>query len=114
MPQGGDAAQAGELRAVWEGAEGLKAAVTSLAAQHKNDGVRLNAAKFIEQAVLLLTADSLPAPAAIHSGPVQVQAGNQVGQVPRLATCTWLVSMVDNRSAWGPARRQGGCEEQAD
>ncbi len=79
--QGGDAQHADQLRPLWEAAQGLKAAVVAMAAQHKNDGVRLNAAKFIEQAALLLTADSIPPVPGICRSPVQLQAGNQVARL---------------------------------
>ncbi len=73
--------QAGQLRVLWEAAQGLKAAVVSMAALHKNDGVRLNAAKFIEQAALLLTAEAMPAVRGISQGPIQLQSGNQVASM---------------------------------
>lgn len=76
--QGGHAESAAALRPVWEVAEGLKAAVAALAASHKNDGVRLGAAKFLEQAVLLLTADSMPPVPGLGNAPLQLVAGNQV------------------------------------
>lgn len=49
--------QAAEL---WKAAAELRAAAVGLIASSATDGVRLNAAKFLEQATLLLLAESPP------------------------------------------------------
>ena len=66
------------IQQLWQAALELKAAVLGLAAQPGNDGVRLNAAKFLEQAVLLLTAESVPAVAGVSQAAQPLPADNAV------------------------------------
>ena len=49
------------MSGVWQAASSLRNTICSHAADHKVPGVRLNATKFLEQIVLLFTADTVPA-----------------------------------------------------
>lgn len=46
---------------LWQAASSLRNSICSYASDHKVPGVRLNATKFLEQIVLLFTADTVPA-----------------------------------------------------
>lgn len=63
--------------ALWDAARGLKARLAALATEAGPDGVRLAAAKFLETAVLLLSAD-LPPPAPGAPAPRPLGAGHAV------------------------------------
>lgn len=49
-----------EVTSVWHIASSLRNSICSFAADHKVPGVRLNATKFLEQTVLMFTADVVP------------------------------------------------------
>ncbi|KAK9830014.1 hypothetical protein WJX72_009205 [[Myrmecia] bisecta] len=53
-------AGAAALREMWAVASEFKSAIIKLAVNHSNDGVKLNAIKFLEQTVVLYTGDLLP------------------------------------------------------
>ena len=76
---GGDAAQAAALRALWGAACALKLAVAAVAAEAgSSDAVRGAAVRFLEQAVLLLTAELVPAVPGISPAPTPLPPGNAV------------------------------------
>ena len=66
------------LQALWSEAQELEVAVAAAAAKASSDAVRVAAAKFLEQAVLLLTADLVPAVAGISAAAVPLAPSNLV------------------------------------
>lgn len=67
------------LRELWAAARELKAAVLQLiSTPGGNDAVRLAAAKFLEQAALLLTAESVPAVTGVSPAAAPLPPGNSV------------------------------------
>lgn len=77
------AEEADALRALWAAATALKLAAAQLvgggeAQQPASDAVRQAAGRFLEQAVLLLTAEVVPAVAGVSEGPQPVPAANAV------------------------------------
>ena len=48
------------MNSIWQAANTLRNTICSFAAEHKVPGVRLNATKFLEQIVLVFTADVVP------------------------------------------------------
>jgi hypothetical protein len=73
-----DAQEAAALRGLWQGAQALRSAVEALAVAPGNDGVRTGAVKFLEQAVLLLTAERVPAVAGVSEAAMQLPSANVV------------------------------------
>jgi hypothetical protein len=77
--RGSEAGAADALRPLWAAAQSLKLAVAGVAvAPGGNDAVRMAAAKFLEQAVLLLTAELVPAVAGVSAAPAPLPPGNAV------------------------------------
>jgi hypothetical protein len=77
--RGAEAGAADALRSLWAAAQALKLAVAGVAAAPGgNDAVRMAAAKFLEQAVLLLTAEMVPAVAGVSAAPAPLPPGNAV------------------------------------
>ena len=76
---------------VWDAAQRLKDAVVGMAVGAGNDAARMNATKFLEQLILLYTADVVP-PLAKGSAiaPQPLPAANQVQSH---AGCGYLVSL---------------------
>jgi symplekin len=59
-----EGAQAEPLQLLWQTMSRLKDRICHLASHHDNDGVRLNAIKYMEQVVLLYTGTSVTSPSA--------------------------------------------------
>lgn len=66
------------LQALWTEALALKATVAAVAAAPGNDAVRMAATRFLEQVVLLLTAELVPAVAGVSAAAAPLAPGNAV------------------------------------
>ena len=67
------------LAALWDAAQELKAGVATVAAHGGgNEGVRQAAAKFLEQTVMLLTAETVPAVVGVSSMAQPLPPGNHL------------------------------------
>jgi len=109
--------------ALWDAARGLKARLAALATEAGPDGVRLAAAKFLETAVLLLSAD-LPPPAPGAPAPRPLGAGHAVlrpmavrgaaGPAPQLRLPPRAPDpRARARGRWRPRRRSTCCSWRA-
>lgn len=79
VAHGSGAAGVQGLAELWQTATGVRSAITTLAtASTTNSGVKLSASKFIEQGVMLHTADVVPAVAGILPAPQPFPANNPV------------------------------------
>jgi hypothetical protein len=77
--RGMDPHPASELTQLWQAAQALKDGVIALAAAAGgNAGVRLAAVRHLEQTIMLLTADAIPAVPGILERPWALPAGNAV------------------------------------
>eukprot|EP00887_Chlorella_sp_A99_P000002 scaffold16.g2.t1 len=74
----GAALPAEEAAPLWVAACELKAGVLALAGRAGNEGVRLAAAKFLEQGAMLLTAETVPAVAGVSQAAQPLPPGNPV------------------------------------
>jgi hypothetical protein len=77
---GAEPSRLAELQAAWQAAQALKGAVAGLVATSGDTHatVRLAAVKSVEQTVMLLTADAVPAVAGLLAAPRPLGASNQV------------------------------------
>ena len=101
-----------QLRTLWGEAQALKAAVAATAAASGNDAVRMAAAKFLEQVVLLLTAELVPAVAQVSAAAAPLAAGNAVTSKVALVrdaevALVQLVALL-KQGAWVGQKKGGG------